>query len=126
KATKILDQALKEIGLKNDEIENLALERSATYRNCRLEDIKLPLLEGHLKNVPMEENFRKEVAMDVDDDDGTQRPRQVQDVSHLLLSTSKFCTKRTSTTLHAFAVTSIYHSRSPILTLASFSPQHLT
>ncbi|KAG1788919.1 P-loop containing nucleoside triphosphate hydrolase protein [Suillus plorans] len=79
KAAKILDQALKEIGLKNDEIEKLALERSATYRKCRLEDIKLPLLEGNLKNVPMEENLREEVAMDVDDDNGTQQPRQVQD-----------------------------------------------
>lgn len=79
KAAKILDQALKEIGLKNDEIEKLALERSAIYRKCRLEDIKLPLLEGNLKNVPMEENLREEVAMDVDDDDGTQQPRQVQD-----------------------------------------------
>jgi structural maintenance of chromosome 1 len=39
----------------NDEIEKLALERSATYRKCRLEDIKLPLLEGNLKNVSMEE-----------------------------------------------------------------------
>ncbi|KAG1764755.1 hypothetical protein EDD22DRAFT_845756 [Suillus occidentalis] len=44
KAANILDQALKEIGLKNDEIEKLALERSATYRKCRLEDIKLPLI----------------------------------------------------------------------------------
>ncbi|KAG2110077.1 P-loop containing nucleoside triphosphate hydrolase protein, partial [Suillus cothurnatus] len=79
KAAKILDQALKEIGLKNDDIEKLALERSATYRKCRLEDIKLPLLEGNLKNVPMEENLREEVAMDVDDDDGTQQPRQIQD-----------------------------------------------
>lgn len=58
--------------------------------------MKLPLIEGHLKNVPMEEvraeiyglidvlktsqNLRDEVAMDVDEDeDGTQRPRQVQD-----------------------------------------------
>ncbi|KAG2755370.1 hypothetical protein P692DRAFT_20869318 [Suillus brevipes Sb2] len=71
KAAKILDQALEEIGLKNDQIEKLVLERSATYRN-----IKLPLLEGNLRKVPMEENLREE---DVDDDDGTQRPRQVQD-----------------------------------------------
>jgi hypothetical protein len=33
---------------------------------------------------------------------------------------------RTSTTLHVFAVTSIYHSCSPIPTFASFSPQRLT
>ncbi|KAJ3905524.1 hypothetical protein F5879DRAFT_736868 [Lentinula edodes] len=55
------------------------MERSTTYRKCRLEEIKLPLLEGNLKNVPMEENLRDEVAMDVDDDeDGTQRPKAVQ------------------------------------------------
>ncbi|EGO30022.1 hypothetical protein SERLADRAFT_458485 [Serpula lacrymans var. lacrymans S7.9] len=79
KASKVLDQALKEIGTKNDEIEKLALERSSTYRKCRLEDIKVPLRDGNLRNVPMEENLREEVAMDVDEDeDGTQRPRQVQ------------------------------------------------
>ncbi|KAF8840540.1 RecF/RecN/SMC protein [Paxillus ammoniavirescens] len=80
RAAKVLDQALKEIGTMNDEIEKLALERSATYRKCRLEDMKLPLLAGNLKNVPMEEHLRDEVAMDVDEDeDGTQRPKQVQD-----------------------------------------------
>ncbi|KAF9225691.1 condensin complex subunit SMC1 [Gyrodon lividus] len=80
RAAKVLDQALKEIGTMNDEIEKLALERSAMYRKCRLEDIKLPLLAGNLKNVPMEEHLRDEVAMDIDEDeDGTQRPKQVQD-----------------------------------------------
>ncbi|KAG2030621.1 hypothetical protein BDR03DRAFT_1016918 [Suillus americanus] len=55
------ESALKlEIGLKSDEIKKLALERSATYRKCRLEDIKLSLLEGNLKNVPMEENLQEE------------------------------------------------------------------
>jgi structural maintenance of chromosome 1 len=39
----------------NDDIEKLALERSAIYRKCRLEEIKLPLVRGNLKNVPMEE-----------------------------------------------------------------------
>lgn len=39
----------------NDEIEKLALDRSSIYRRCRLEEIKLPLVEGNLKNVPMEE-----------------------------------------------------------------------
>ncbi|KAK7062210.1 structural maintenance of chromosomes protein [Favolaschia claudopus] len=80
KASKVLDQALKEIASKNDEIEKSALERSSIYRKCRLEEIKLPLLQGNLKNVPMEENLREEVAMDVDEDeDGTQQPRRVQD-----------------------------------------------
>jgi structural maintenance of chromosome 1 len=74
KASKVLDQALKEIAtcvsfnvvwrtlesfsdvaLQNDEIEKLALERSALYRKCRLEEIQLPLLEGDLRHVPMEE-----------------------------------------------------------------------
>ncbi|KAK0449845.1 condensin complex subunit SMC1 [Desarmillaria tabescens] len=80
KASKVLEQALKEITLRNDEIEKLALERSAIYRKCRLEEIKLPLLEGNLRNVPMEENLRDEVAMDVDEDeDGTQQPKRVDD-----------------------------------------------
>ncbi|KAF8872389.1 cohesin complex subunit psm1 [Gymnopilus junonius] len=80
KASKVLDQALKEIATCNDEIEKLALERSALYRKCRLEEIKLPLLEGDLKNVPMEENLREEMAMDVDEDEnGTQRPKVAAD-----------------------------------------------
>jgi len=80
KASKGLDQALKEISFKNDEIEKLALDRSSTYRKCRLEEIPLPLLEGNLKNVPMEENLREEVAMDIDEDeDGTQQVKTVAD-----------------------------------------------
>lgn len=39
----------------NDEIEKFALERSSIYRKCRVEEVRLPLLRGHLKNVPMEE-----------------------------------------------------------------------
>ncbi|CAA7261205.1 unnamed protein product [Cyclocybe aegerita] len=80
KASKVLDQALKEIAICNDEIEKLAHERSALYRKCRLDEVRLPLLEGNLKNVPMEENLREEMAMDVDDDEnGTQRPKAVAD-----------------------------------------------
>ncbi|KAL0571911.1 Structural maintenance of chromosomes protein 1 [Marasmius crinis-equi] len=79
RAGKVLEQALKEIAVRNDEIEKLALERSSIYRKCRLEEIQLPLLAGNLKNVPMEENLRDEVAMDVDqDEDATQRPKEVQ------------------------------------------------
>ena len=64
----------------NDEIEKLALERSSIYRKCRLEEVKLPLLQGHLRNVPMEENLRDEMAMDVDEEgDGTQPIRQSHD-----------------------------------------------
>lgn len=55
KSAKVLDQALKDIATANDEIEKLALDRSGIYRKCRLEEIKLPLKEGNLKNVPMEE-----------------------------------------------------------------------
>ncbi|KAI0781931.1 cohesin complex subunit psm1 [Abortiporus biennis] len=80
KAAKSLDQALKDISTKSDEIEKLGLDRSAIYRKCRLEEIDLPLIAGNLKNVPMEENLREEVAMDVDeDDDVTQRTKRVPD-----------------------------------------------
>lgn len=43
------------VGPQNDEIEKLGLERSSIYRKCRLDEIRLPLVEGNLKNVPMEE-----------------------------------------------------------------------
>ncbi|KAI0808015.1 condensin complex subunit SMC1 [Fomes fomentarius] len=80
RAGKVLDQAIKEISTHNDEIEKLGLERSSIYRKCRLDEIKLPLIAGNLKNVPMEENLRDEVAMEVDDDDeGTQRVKRVPD-----------------------------------------------
>ncbi|KAH6918179.1 cohesin complex subunit psm1 [Coprinopsis sp. MPI-PUGE-AT-0042] len=80
KSAKVLDQALKEIAASNDDIEKLALERSSIYRKCRLDEIDLPLKQGNLKNVPMEENLREEVAMDVDEDeDATQRPKKAAD-----------------------------------------------
>ncbi|KAF9496421.1 hypothetical protein BDN71DRAFT_747742 [Pleurotus eryngii] len=80
KACRALDAALKEITMRNDEIEKLALERSSIYRKCRLEEVRLPLLQGHLRNVPMEENLRDEMAMDVDEEgDGTQPVRQSHD-----------------------------------------------
>ncbi|KZT66248.1 cohesin complex subunit psm1 [Daedalea quercina L-15889] len=80
KSSKALDQALKEIATRNDEIEKLGLERSAIYRKCRLDEIRLPLVEGNLKNVPMEENLRDEVAMDVDEDEeGSQHVKRIPD-----------------------------------------------
>nr|VWO99827.1 NOT4p [Ganoderma boninense] len=80
KAAKVLDQAIKDIATHNDEIEKVGLERSAIYRKCRLDETALPLVAGNLKHVPMEENLRDEVAMDVDEDDqGTQRVKRVPD-----------------------------------------------
>ncbi|KAI0726494.1 cohesin complex subunit psm1 [Fomitopsis betulina] len=80
KSSKALDQALKEIATRNDEIEKLGLERSSIYRKCRLDEIRLPLFEGNLKNVPMEENLRDEVAMDVDEDEeGSQSVKRIPD-----------------------------------------------
>lgn len=80
KASKVLDQALKEIATRNDEIEKLGLERSSIYRKCRLDEVRLPLVEGNLKNVPMEENLREEVAMDVDEDEeGSQHVKRIPD-----------------------------------------------
>ncbi|KAH9836074.1 cohesin complex subunit psm1 [Rhodofomes roseus] len=80
KSSKALDQALKEIATRNDEIEKLGLERSTIYRKCRLDEIRLPLVEGNLRNVPMEENLREEVAMDVDEDEeGSQHVKRIPD-----------------------------------------------
>jgi hypothetical protein len=47
----------------NDEIERLGIERSGLYRKCRLEEIKLPLVAGNLKNVPMEEVRRRRFSL---------------------------------------------------------------
>jgi structural maintenance of chromosome 1 len=72
KANKVLEKVLKEISSRvsvlivapikeltishqNDDIEKLAASRSSIYRKCRLEGIDLPLDEGSLNNVPMEE-----------------------------------------------------------------------
>ncbi|KAF8996172.1 condensin complex subunit SMC1 [Cyathus striatus] len=80
KGAKVLDQAMKEIATWNDEIAKQASERSSVYRKCRLDEIPLPLKAGNLKHVPMEENLREEVAMDVDEDENnTQGPKQVSD-----------------------------------------------
>lgn len=41
--------------VQNDEIEGLGMERSAIYRKCRLEEVALPLREGSLSDIPMDE-----------------------------------------------------------------------
>ncbi|KAM6495315.1 hypothetical protein JOM56_009938, partial [Amanita muscaria] len=52
----------------NDETEKL--EILSIYRKCRVEELKLPLLQGNLKN---EENLGEEVVIDVNEDEtGTQ------------------------------------------------------
>ncbi|KAF8650227.1 hypothetical protein AX16_005342 [Volvariella volvacea WC 439] len=82
KASKAVDQVSKEISICNDENKNAALERASIYRKCRLEEIKLPLLKGNLRNVPLEENFRDDedaMLVDEDGDNGTQRPKEVPD-----------------------------------------------
>ena len=46
-----------------------------------MDEIKIPLLKGNLKNVPMDEHLRGEVAMEVDEDedeDESERPKKVQ------------------------------------------------
>ncbi|KAG8997801.1 Structural maintenance of chromosomes protein 1 [Tulasnella sp. JGI-2019a] len=80
KVAKALDKVLKDIASMNDGIEKCASERFAVYRKCKLEEIHLPLLQGSLDKVPMEENLRDEMAMDLDEDEnGAQRASQAQD-----------------------------------------------
>ena len=55
KAQRSLDKAVKEIAAINDEIERLASSRHVIYRKCRLDNIDLPLVEGRLDDVPVEE-----------------------------------------------------------------------
>ncbi|KAN0065181.1 Structural maintenance of chromosomes protein 1 [Thecaphora frezii] len=55
RASRNLEAVLKEIASRNDEIEKLGSERTGIYRRCRLEEIQLPLVEGSLSKVPLEE-----------------------------------------------------------------------
>ncbi|KIY43828.1 hypothetical protein FISHEDRAFT_51957, partial [Fistulina hepatica ATCC 64428] len=64
----------------NDEIEKHSLERSSIYRKCRLEEIRLPLLKGNLKNIPMDEVRKTSTnAMDIDVDDNNFQIKRGQD-----------------------------------------------
>ncbi|KAK4053210.1 Structural maintenance of chromosomes protein 1 [Microbotryomycetes sp. JL221] len=78
KSAKALDKVLKEIANCNDEIERLTGERYSIYRRCKLEEIELPLLEGDLSTVPIDEAVPPAVPMDVDgQDEETQQALQV-------------------------------------------------
>jgi len=74
------------------------MDRVSIYRKCRLEEIALPLREGRLSDIPMDEvctcgcwslhlmvanqhlqNLRQDMGMDVDGEDTTQVVREVED-----------------------------------------------
>ncbi|KAG0142069.1 hypothetical protein CROQUDRAFT_673752 [Cronartium quercuum f. sp. fusiforme G11] len=77
RATKELDDITKEIGTRNDEIEKLGSDRLSIYRRCKLESIALPLLQGNLRRVPIDEVMRPAAAMDIDGQEETQQAMQV-------------------------------------------------
>lgn len=79
KASRQLDEIIKGIGTRNDEIEKLASERISIYRRCKLESIDLPLLKGDLRRAPIDEVVRPVVAMDVDGQEETQQALVVDD-----------------------------------------------
>ncbi|KAI9629362.1 hypothetical protein KEM48_013028 [Puccinia striiformis f. sp. tritici PST-130] len=55
KVIKVLDATLRDIGGLNDEIERLVSDRLNILRRCKLESISLPILEGSLRQIPMNE-----------------------------------------------------------------------
>ncbi|KAG8734029.1 Structural maintenance of chromosomes protein 1 [Ceratobasidium sp. 423] len=77
-SSKEVDKTLKEIAACNDSIEKAAAERLTIYRRCVLEEIAIPLESGSLKSVPLEPGQPTD-GMDLDDEDETQRAREVQD-----------------------------------------------
>ncbi|CUA77586.1 Structural maintenance of chromosomes protein 1 [Rhizoctonia solani] len=77
-SSKEVDKTLKEIAACNDSIEKAAAERLTIYRRCVLEEIDIPLESGSLKSVPLEPGQPSD-SMDLDDEDETQRAREVQD-----------------------------------------------
>ena len=69
-ATRDWDAHRKEVAHRTDEIEQLAAERRALFRRCRLEAIDLPLRAGDLGAVPLDEAHtdaaRADDGIDVD------------------------------------------------------------
>ncbi|WVQ78324.1 hypothetical protein IAT38_000409 [Cryptococcus sp. DSM 104549] len=80
KAQRALDKAIKEIAGWNDEIVKSASDRHAIYRKCRLEEIQLPLVQGRLDKVPIEEPIKEnDEDVDMEDDEATQKPAEAND-----------------------------------------------
>ncbi|PLW19360.1 hypothetical protein PCANC_09140 [Puccinia coronata f. sp. avenae] len=64
KVNKALDATLRDIGGLNDDIEKLVSDRLNIFRRCKLESISLPILEGSLQRVPMDEVVRESARGD--------------------------------------------------------------
>ncbi|KAA1069968.1 Structural maintenance of chromosomes protein 1 [Puccinia graminis f. sp. tritici] len=79
KAVKVLDAALRDIGGWNDEIERLASDRLNIFRRCKLESISLPILQGSLLQIPMEEVVRATPVGDEASSENTPRAVTPQD-----------------------------------------------
>ncbi|KAI8451120.1 RecF/RecN/SMC [Phakopsora pachyrhizi] len=76
KITKAFDDALRDISSWNDEISRLASERLNIYRRCKIEDISLPLKEGSISRIPIDETVTN---TDPEEGEGTQEPVDVRD-----------------------------------------------
>lgn len=73
-----LDAATKEISNDRLSIEKYANDRTAIYRRCRLEEVKLPLQSGDLKKVPLGDDAEMELDFD-DEDEGGEGSVSVSD-----------------------------------------------
>jgi len=58
KVIKVLDATSRDISGLNDEIERLVSDRLNIFRRCKLESISLPILQGSLQRIPMDEVVR--------------------------------------------------------------------
>ena len=64
--TRDVEAHRREVASRQDEMEQLAAERVALFRRCRLEAIDLPLLAGDLASVPLEGNVPTDESLTVD------------------------------------------------------------
>jgi structural maintenance of chromosome 1 len=71
KRSKGIDSRQKEINALEAEVQKNNSSKSALLRRCRLEQIQIPLVNGTLDNLPMEDELLRQDpdAMDVDDED---------------------------------------------------------
>lgn len=71
KRSKGIDSRLKEINGLEAEVQKNNSSKSGLLRRCRLEQIQVPLADGTLDNLPMEDDLLRQDAdaMDIDEDD---------------------------------------------------------
>ncbi|KAG9307684.1 hypothetical protein G9A89_023249 [Geosiphon pyriformis] len=73
--TKEIDKISKEVVKREDVIKRCKSDQFSIFRKCKLEEIELPLREGSLDDIPIEDSHLQDdvYEMDIDDEPGPSR-----------------------------------------------------